>query len=208
MSSLKNTPVLKIDPSRPNIRHISFAAKVIRDGGLVAFPTETVYGLGANLLNKRAIANLYKVKARPGSKPFTVHIATLHTIRRMGCHLKKEALALAKKFWPGPLTMVLKTKGGRKIGFRMPDHKAALKLIKLSRVPVVAPSANLSGHPAPKNAREVLKDLGGRIDLLLDGGRTSIGTESTVVDLTVTPHKILREGAIKSNEIANILNYE
>ena len=199
------TPVLKIDPSRPNIRAISFAAKVMRDGGLVAFPTETVYGLGANLLDKRAIANLYKVKDRPGGKPFTVHIAALHTIRHMGCHLTKEGVTLAKKFWPGPLTMVLKAKDGRKIGFRMPDHKVALKLIKLSRVPVVAPSANLSGHPAPKSAREVLKDLGGRIDLLLDSGRASVGVESTVVDLTVTPPRILRRGAIKGREINKVI---
>lgn len=208
MSSLKKTQVLKINSSRSDTRVISFAAKVIREGGLVAFPTETVYGLGANLLDKRAIANLCKVKDRPGNKPFTVHIAALHTIRRMGCTLKKESLRLAKRFWPGPLTMVLKAGDGSKIGFRMPDHKAALKLIKLSRVPVVAPSANLNGQAAPRSAMEVLKGLGGRIDLLLDGGRTSIGTESTVVDMTVTPPKILREGAIKNKEIENVLKHE
>lgn len=206
MSSLRKTPVLKVDSSRPDIKAISFAAKVIRDGGLVAFPTETVYGLGANLLDKRAIANLYRVKNRPAGKPFTVHITGLGAIRRIGCPLKKEALALADKFWPGPLTMVLKAKDGRKIAFRMPDHKVALKLIRLSRVPVVAPSANLSGHPAPKSAREVLKELEGKIDLLLDGGRTSIGTESTVIDLTVTPPRILREGAIKKRDLFRVLN--
>lgn len=206
MSSLKTTIVLKIDPVKPDAGAMLFAARALREGALVAFPTETVYGLGANLLDKKAIANLYKVKKRPQGKPFTVHIASIKTIKEMKCGITKDARRLIKKFWPGPLTMVLMSESGKKIGFRMPDHKAALGLIKLSGVPVAAPSANLSGRPAPKSAGAVLKDLKGKVDILLDGGQTAVGVESTVVDLTRKPPAILREGAIKKKEIERVVS--
>ena len=197
----KRTIVLKIDPGRPDKKAIKRAAKILRSGGLVGFPTETVYGLGANLLNKKAIAKLYKVKKRPRSKPFTVHIASASSIKRAGCEITKEAKVLIDKYWPGPLTIILKCKDGRSVGFRMPENRVAIELIRQSAVPVVAPSANISGAIPPTSASGVLEQLDGRIDILLDAGVTDVGIESTVVDMTVTPLEILREGAIGKKEL-------
>ena len=168
----------------------------------MAFPTETVYGLGANLLNKKSVARLYKVKRRPTGKPFTVHIENVSLIKRLGCGITKEARALMDKYWPGPLTIILNCKNGQKIGFRMPDNKVALSLIKESGVPVVATSANISEEAPPTSTEEVLKQLDGKADILLDAGPTDIGVESTIIDMTITPPKILREGAIKSLAIS------
>jgi len=174
----------------------------------VAFPTETVYGLGANLLDKKAIARLYKVKERPGGKPFTVHIAGPGQIKALGCALDGLAKKLADKFWPGPLTMVLKAKKGGSVGFRMPANKVAIELIKAAGVPVVAPSANLSGNNPPTSAGEVLRDLDGKIDVLIDSGPTDVGVESTVVDFTAGGFRVLREGALKREEIEKMLRNE
>ena len=198
---MQRTIVLKVAASRPDKEAIKQAAKILRLGGLVAFPTETVYGLGANLLNKKAIARLYRVKMRSRGKPFTVHIENASLIKRLGCEITKAAKVLTDKYWPGPLTIVLSCKDGRKIGFRMPDNRVALKLIKESGVPVVAPSANISGEEPPKSAGDVLNQLNGKIDILLDSGPTDVGVESTVIDMTVTPPKILREGAISESEL-------
>ena len=198
--------IIKIDPANPDKRKIAIAAKVIREGGLVVFPTETVYGIAANLLDRKALERLYMVKARPEGKPFTVHISDLKMIRDMGCEITGTAEKLMAKFWPGPLTIILKSRKGRKIGFRMPADKTALELIRLSGVPVVAPSANLSGKPAPATAEEARADLEGKIDMVIDGGRTEIGLESTVVDLTVDPFKVLRAGAIKEEELSKTVN--
>ena len=200
-----NTLVLKIDSIKPDGKLIKYAAGVLKNGGLVAFPTETVYGLGANLLNKKAIRRLYKVKDRPGNKPLTVHIASVSQIMALGCVLDVKSKKLAKKFWPGPLTMVLASKIGKPVGFRMPANKVALYLIKASGVPVVAPSANLSGKKPPTDARAVLAGLDGKIDVLLDSGRTDVGVESTVVDMTAHPIRILRQGAVKEVDIKKIL---
>jgi len=205
MSSFKKTLVLKIDPAKPDSKLIKYAARVLKGGGLVAFPTETVYGLGANLLDKKAIARLYKVKERPGNKPFTVHIAGLGQIKKLGSALDDRAKRLANEFWPGPLTMVLKAKNGGSVGFRMPANKVAIELIKAAGVPVVAPSANLSGNNPPTEAGEVLRDLDGKIDVLIDSGPTDVGIESTVVDLTSGEFRVLREGAVKSKVIEKIL---
>ena len=198
------TIILKVDPKRPDGKTIARAAALLRKGYLVAFPTETVYGLGANLLDTQAMAALRGVKKRPGAKPFTVHIADKDVIKKMGCALTGPARLLTKRFWPGPLTIILRSKSGRKIGFRMPANPVALKLIKKSGVPVAAPSANVSGKKPPVSAEEVLKELSGKIDLVLDGGRTKIGIESTVVDLSVSPAKVLREGAINKEKIFKI----
>ena len=202
---VKRTIVLKVDADRPGKRTIARAAKRLRTGALVAFPTETVYGLGANILNKKAIARLYKVKRRPKGKPFTVHIEDASLIRKLGCEITKEAGKLMDKYWPGPLTVILNCKNGGKIGFRMPDNKVALSLIKESGVPVVAPSANISGQVPPTRPEDVLKQLGGKIDLLLDAGSTDVGIESTVIDMTVSPPGILREGAISREEMSKVL---
>ena len=203
---MKETLIFKIDPERIDKKIILYGARIIRAGGLVAFPTETVYGLAANLLNKDAVKDLYRVKRRARNKPIAVHIAGPGIIRKMGCRITKDAAALIKKFWPGPLTVILKSKKGANIGFRMPAHNAALALIKKSGVPVVAPSANLSGHASAKSADDVLRQLKGKIDVILDGGRTKIGVESTVIDLTKRPPKFLREGAIKRKDILKALS--
>ena len=200
------TYVVKIDPKRPDKKQIQSAAEAIRKGLLVVFPTETVYGIAANFLDEKAVDNLYNIKKRPRNKPFTVHIADIKMISSLGCVLTKEALCLISRFWPGPLTIILKSSGNRKLGFRIPANRVALELIKAAAVPIVAPSANLSGNVAPKNAQDVLKDLDGKIDMLLDAGQTDIGVESTVVDLSVEPPKILREGALRREEIERILN--
>jgi L-threonylcarbamoyladenylate synthase len=197
MLPLIKTKVFKVDPKAPDAQAIAHAAKAVKDGLLVAFPTETVYGVAANLLDAKAVNRLYEVKKRFKGKPFTVHISDVKMIREMGCPISKRAKAAIDKFWPGPLTIILKSKDGRKIGFRMPANKVALDLIRASAVPVVAPSANISGNKPPTDAKSVLKDLDGTIDVLIDSGPTDVGIESTVVDLTVTPPVILREGAIK-----------
>ncbi|MCX5665797.1 MAG: L-threonylcarbamoyladenylate synthase [Candidatus Omnitrophica bacterium] len=198
--------VIKIDPEKPDKEKIAAAAKIIKNGGLVVFPTETVYGIAANLLDEKALERLYRVKARPEGKPFTVHISDLKMIRDMGCVITVTAEKLIARFWPGPLTIILKSDDGRKIGFRMPANKTALELIRASGVPVVAPSANLSGRPAPVTADEAMADLEGKIDMIIDGGRAEVGLESTVVDLTVDPFKIMRAGAIKEEELSRVVN--
>jgi L-threonylcarbamoyladenylate synthase len=198
--------VIKIDPANPDKKKMAIAAKVIREGGLVVFPTETVYGIAANLLDKKAVERLCNVKARPEGKPFTVHISDLKMVRNMGCAVTGNAEKLMAGFWPGPLTIILKSDTGRKIGFRMPANKAALELIRESGVPVVAPSANLSGRPAPVTAEEAMADLEGKVDMVIDGGRTEVGLESTVVDLTVDPFRILRAGAVKEEELLKAIN--
>lgn len=201
MGSLKKTIVIKLNPEAPAEEAISRAAEIIRKGGLVAFPTETVYGIAANFSDAKAVDKLYEVKARPRNKPFTVHISDARMMRDMGCAIDGRTARIIKKFWPGPLTILLKSDTGGKIGFRMPANKIALLLIKEAGVPVIAPSANLSGNRAPDTGAEVLRQLDGRIDMLLDAGPTEVGVESTVLDLTVTPPEILREGAIKKEEL-------
>jgi Sua5/YciO/YrdC/YwlC family protein len=198
--------VVKIDPVNPDKEKIASAAKIIRDGGLVVFPTETVYGIAANLLDAKAMERLNKVKARPDGKPFTVHISDIKMIRDMGCAITRAAEKLMAAYWPGPLTIILKSEKGEKVGFRMPANNIALELIRASGVPVVAPSANLSGRPAPVTALEAMADLEGKIDMVIDGGRTDVGVESTVVDLTVDPFNVLRVGAINREELLKAVN--
>jgi len=194
---LKKTAVIKVDPEDPDAAAIAHAARAIRKGLLVAFPTETVYGLAANFLDPGAVDRLYEVKKRSRGKPFTVHIADVKMIRRLGCVLTKKARLAIDTFWPGPVTLILKSKDGRKIGFRMPANRVALELIRLSAVPIAAPSANISGRMPPRDAKGVLADLGGLIDIVMDSGPTEIGRESTVADMTVDPPQVLREGAVK-----------
>lgn len=192
---------IKIDPKRPDKKIIAEAADIVKKGGLVVFPTETVYGIAANLLDDKAITKLYEVKNRSRSKPFTVHISDIKMIEKMGCKVIGRAKALIDRFWPGPLTIILKSENGKTIGFRMPANRIALEFIKAAGVPIVAPSANLSGKDAPKSAKEALNGLEGRVDMVLDAGLTDIGLESTVIDLTAEPPKVLREGAIKAEDL-------
>ena len=198
--------VIKIDPVNPDKRLIASAAKVIKEGGLVVFPTETVYGIAANFLDNTAVARLYRVKARPEGKPFTVHISDKSMIRDMGCLVTETAEKLISKFWPGPITIILASNSGEKIGFRMPANKIALELIKASGLPIVAPSANLSGKNPPVTAEQALIDLADKVDMVIDGGRTDVGVESTVIDLTIDPPRILRAGAVSEEELSKAIN--
>ncbi len=205
MKKAPETLVVKVDPVNPDADVIAYGAKIIRDGGIVAFPTETVYGLAVNLSNKRAVERLYLVKKRSRGKPFTVHIAGTGLIREMDCRITAKAARLIKRFWPGALTIILSAKDGKKIGFRMPANRVARDLIASSGVPVIAPSANLSGRRPPTNVKDVLRDLDGKIDMIIDSGHTEIRIESTVIDLTTQPPAILREGAISSKRLKKAL---
>ena len=185
-----------MDPQRPDPQGIREAAGVLRRGGLVAFPTETVYGLGANLQDPQAIQELYRVKRRPFEKKVTLHVAQKNAVESAGVRVTDLARRLIDRFWPGPLTLILSRADGSSIGFRMPDHPVALALIREAQVPVVAPSANLSGQPPPRSAESIVRDFSREIDLILDAGPTPLGMESTVLDLSGPTPKILRRGAL------------
>lgn len=182
---------------------IRLAANIIKKGGLVAFPTETVYGLGADALNAEAVLALFRAKKRPLDNPPIVHICDVKDVRRLAEKIPAKAHRLMKDFWPGPLTLIFKRSkivpevtvaGLNTIAIRMPRHEVALSLIRKSGCPIAAPSANLAGKPSPTMAKHVLDDLDGRIDAILDAGPTHIGVESTVLDLTVIPPQVLRPG--------------
>lgn len=181
------------------------AGEVLKNGGLVAFPTETVYGLGADALDERASVKIYGAKGRPSDNPLIVHIADWEDIYKIAVDIPKEAKLLADKFWPGPLTMVLKkseavpltTTGGLStVAVRMPDHRIARELIRAGGGYIAAPSANTSGRPSPTKAQHVAEDMDGIIEMIIDGGDVSIGLESTIVDLTDEVPTILRPGYI------------
>jgi L-threonylcarbamoyladenylate synthase len=178
---VKKTLVFKVDPDKPAGKIIARAARALRGGKLVAFPTETVYGLGANALKEESVVRLYGVKKRPRAKPFAVLVPGVQFIKRSGCKISPAVRRLAGRFWPGPLTMILRDARGVKTGFRVPDNKVALALMKEAGVPVAAPSANLSGRPAPVDAPGVLAGLCGKIDIVIDGGRAKVGVESTEI---------------------------
>ena len=198
------TKAIKLNPASPDKSSIEYAAALLMRGGLVVFPTETVYGIGANLEDKEAIDRLYDVKKRPRNKPFTIHISSVGIIKDMDCEIPPMAEKLIKTFWPGPITLILKS-GDAKLGFRMPENTIAKALLSRCNVPIVAPSANLSGETAPTEAGEVLRTLGGKVDLVLDGGKTEFGRESTVVDVTNFSYRIVREGAVGESEIEEAL---
>ncbi|MCX8171014.1 MAG: L-threonylcarbamoyladenylate synthase [Candidatus Bathyarchaeota archaeon] len=214
MSEARRTIILKVDCEKPERKKIELAADVIRRGGLVAFPTETVYGLGANALNSEAVRNIYLAKMRPMDNPIIVHVARREDVYRLAIEVPEEAEKLMRYFWPGPLTLILKaseivpriTTGGLDtVAIRMPRHKVALALIEASGTPIAAPSANLAGRPSPTMAEHVIQDLYGRIDVILDAGPTNIGVESTVIDLTFNPPQILRPGGVTYEELKSVL---
>lgn len=191
------TQVLRVSAEQPEPDLIRQGATALRDGKLVIFPTETVYGIAANALNEAAITKLYAIKGRPKDKPFTWHIATLSQFKEDLENCPAWLDELLKKFWPGPLTVVVPTKNGETRGYRMPDHPVALALIEQAEVPVVAPSANLSGKLPPTTLEEALVDLEGQVDLAIDAGKTRFLKESTVLDCTQPKPKILRQGALQ-----------
>lgn len=211
---MKQTVVLKVNPRKPEIEKIEFAANIIRQGGLVAFPTETVYGLGADALNNDAVLALFGAKNRPLDNPPILHVADIKDVYRLAQSIPPKADKLMKHFWPGPLTLVLKrstivptasTAGLDTVAIRMPKHKVALALIKASKCTIAAPSANLAGKPSPTTALHVFEDLNEKIDVILDSGNTEIGVESTVLDLTANPPMILRPGGISLESLRNII---
>jgi tRNA threonylcarbamoyl adenosine modification protein (Sua5/YciO/YrdC/YwlC family) len=196
------TEILKVDPTNLRQEDIDKAADILRRAGLVIMPTETVYGIAANMKNQKAMERLCEVKRRPSHKPFSLLIDDKEKIEDFAADIPVTAYKLMAKFWPGPLTLVLPSKTkGETVGLRMPDNKIALRVIAAAKVPIVCPSANLSGKPAPQDCASALKDLNGLVDLAIDSGPTKLGIESTVVDLTGSSFLIAREGAIKKSEI-------
>ncbi len=201
--------ILKINPRSVDIEKIKEASNLIKEGKIVAFPTETVYGLGADALNAKAVARIYEIKNRPSFDPLIVHIANKKDIFRLTYPIE-EVENLIDDFWPGPLTLVLKKRsiipdivsaGLDTVAVRMPANNIALELIKYASVPIAAPSANLFGRPSPTCAKHVIEDFGDKLDLIIDGGKTKIGLESTVLDLTSKPFRILRPGGISLEQL-------
>jgi L-threonylcarbamoyladenylate synthase len=208
------TRYIKVDPLHPDPGVIRAAGDILARGGLVAFPTETVYGLGANALDGRAVMRIFEVKGRPSDNPMIVHVADLDQVKDLVECLSNPAQELMRAFWPGPLTLVLPvdgvvppevTAGLPSVAIRMPGHAVALALIRAAGSPVAAPSANLSGRPSPTTAAHVMQDLNGRIDMILDGGAAGVGVESTVLDLTGPVPTILRPGGVTPEALTGIL---
>jgi L-threonylcarbamoyladenylate synthase len=208
------TIILKIKKANPETVLVKQAAEIIRKGGLVAFPTETVYGLGANALNAKAVEKIFKAKGRPADNPLIAHIADMKDVYKLASEVPKDAELLMKEFWPGPLTIILKkskivpdivTASLDTVAIRMPSHKVALALIKEAKTPIAAPSANLSGKPSPTDANQVIEDMMGRVDVIIDSGSCDIGVESTVIDMTVKPALILRPGGLPKEKLERFL---
>jgi len=207
------TRVVNVRPHDPEAGHIYHAAVEILRGGLVAFPTETVYGLGANALDPRAVACIFAAKGRPANDPLIVHLSCVDDLPCVARFIPRVAWELTRVFWPGPLTLILPkqrnvpdnvTAGLDTIAVRIPSHPVARALLRASGVPIAAPSANRFGRSSPTTAQHVLDDLDGQIDLILDGGPTTVGIESTVLDVTCAPPVILRPGGI-SREVLEAL---
>ncbi|TBR10110.1 MAG: threonylcarbamoyl-AMP synthase [Candidatus Nitrosotenuis sp.] len=208
------TKILKINPTRPQISMIRQAVQLIRKGETVAFPTETVYGLGADALNPSAVKKIFEAKGRPADNPLIVHIQDKEDLKRLASDIPEITEKIIEKFWPGPLTIVLKkskivpkiTTGGlNTVAIRMPKNKIASLLIKEAGIPLAAPSANFFGRPSPTLAKHVSDDLGGRISMILDGGKTKIGIESTVIDLTGKTPMLLRPGGVTLEQIQKLV---
>jgi L-threonylcarbamoyladenylate synthase len=209
------TRILPIDVESPEPEVLAEAASVIRSGGLVAFPTETVYGLGADALNATAVAKIFAAKGRPAVNPLIVHVADRDGAKSLVSNWPELAETLAQAFWPGPLTLVLPkadcvpdivTGGGATVAIRMPSHAIARELIRAAGTPLAAPSANRSTRLSATTAQHVARTLAGRIDLILDGGATPGGLESTVVDLTGDSPRLLRPGLLSAEQIEAVLN--
>ena len=202
---------LQLNPDKTGL---STACEILQNGGVVAIPTETVYGLAANAYDETAIAKIFEAKGRPQDNPLIVHIASIDTLYELASTVPKTALKCAEKFWPGPLTMVLpKTEkvpnavsaGLSTVAVRMPLNQTARDIIEKSGLPLAAPSANISGSPSPTTAQHVLNDMNGKIDAVVDGGECSVGVESTVVTLVTTPPTLLRPGGITPEQLEDVL---
>lgn len=200
---------------KPTQEALDLAGQLIRMGEVVGFPTETVYGLGGDATNDAAIGKIFAAKGRPGDNPLIVHISELSQISQViSGPLPEQARKLAERYWPGPMTMILPkgekisfktTAGLDSVGVRFPDHPVAQAFITAAGVPIAAPSANISGKPSPTTAQHVFKDMDGRIDLILDGGESRVGLESTVIDVRSLPVRILRPGGVTPQMVADVL---
>lgn len=209
-----HTSLIKVNTTNPEKYKISHGASIIRSGGLVAFPTETVYGLGANGLNPSAIGQIYLAKGRPVDNPLIIHIGRIEDLEMISDGANRNVLKLVEMFWPGPLTLILRkskmvpeiaTGGLDTVAVRMPDNKIALSLIRTAGVPIAAPSANISGRPSPTRASHVMEDLWGKVDLIIDGGRSAIGLESTVLDMTLSNPMLLRPGGLPVEKVRKVI---
>ena len=208
------TIIKKIDADTMTSEDFREASEILNRGGLVAFPTETVYGLGGDAYDRTASQRIYAAKGRPSDNPLIVHIAEISELEKLAVNIPAEAYLLAEKFWPGPMTMILQRKdsvpkettgGLDTVAIRMPSHPIARRLIQESGLPIAAPSANASGRPSTTKASHVIEDLDGKIDMIIDGGSSDIGLESTIVDLTVKPALILRPGYITIGMLREVL---
>lgn len=209
-----NTLLAYVDPQQPDPQTIALAAQVLQEGGLVAFPTETVYGLGANALASSAVDGIFEAKQRPTTDPLIVHIADLEQIERVAVVHDARVWALAQRFWAGALTLILPkaagipanvTAGQGTVAIRMPSHPIAQALIRAADLPIAAPSANRFSRPSPTTAQHVLSDLNGRVNVILDGGRTPIGVESTILDLSGETPTVLRAGGVTLESLRELL---
>ena len=209
-----DTLVLTVDANQPDPAVIEQAARAIREGKLVAFPTETVYGLGANALDPAAVARIFEVKGRPATDPLIVHLAHIGQLSLCASQVPPAARKLGLAFWAGPLTIILPKKptvpdsvtaGLPSVALRVPSHRVARALMEMAGVPVAAPSANRFSRPSPTTAAHVLADLAGRVDVLIDGGPTDIGLESTIVDFTVDPPVMRRPGGLTLEQIRTVV---
>lgn len=192
----------------------ALAAEILRQGGLVGIPTETVYGLGANGLDPEAVSHIFQAKGRPQDNPLILHIPEASWLERYCKEIPLTAYQLAQAYWPGPMTMILKRKdivpdvvtaGMDTVGMRCPSHPLCREIIALSQVPVAAPSGNTSGRPSPTTAEHMLEDMNGKIDAIVDGGPCSVGVESTIIDLTCQPPRLLRPGGITLEQLESVL---
>nr|WP_312576523.1 L-threonylcarbamoyladenylate synthase [Sedimentibacter sp.] len=208
------TKIVKVDPNNIDYDIIREAAHIINNGGTVVFPTETVYGIGADALNDDAVDKIFKAKGRPQDNPLIVHIADFDDLYDLVSEIPEKVKALADKYWPGPMTMILNKKdvlsdkitaGLKTAAIRLPVNEIALAIIRESKKPIAAPSANTSGKPSPTEAAHVIEDLMGKVDMIIDGGSTYIGLESTVVDMTTDIPMILRPGGITIEDIIKVL---
>jgi len=208
------TKILKIDSSKFIASELQEAAQILRSGGLIAFPTETVYGLGADGLNPEASKKIYAAKGRPSDNPLILHIADFEALNELTVECPEMGRKLAEAFWPGPITIIFNkskkvpysTTGGLDtVAIRMPSHPVAYELIRQSGIYVAAPSANVSGRPSPTKAEHVIEDMDGKIEMIIDGGKVEIGLESTIVDVTGPIATILRPGYITASMIEEVI---
>ncbi len=211
---MMETKIIKIDRNNPDKELLQEAGKLLKQGALVAFPTETVYGLGGDGLQENAAARIYAAKGRPSDNPLILHIADMKALDVLAVDIPELAYRLAEKFWPGPLTMILKkspavpyaTTGGLEtVAIRMPSDEIAREIIRASGSYIAAPSANLSGRPSPTKAEHVIEDLSGRIEMIVDGGDSDIGLESSIIDLSGGVPLILRPGYITKEDFEQVV---